>query len=98
MPRGRLPRYGQYTGDGSNAATVDLGFSPVFVRVANQDDADDFYEIYKTGETTSVAYKSIAGTRTKVTTNPPEITSRGFHSGTDADLIVNTEKYDWVAF
>lgn len=100
--RGRLPKSGSYTGDGSNAAVVDIGFKPVHVVIWNETDGDVKCEILDNGAD-GVAFKIVdSGTDTtnlsKISSNAPKLGARGFSSGTDASLIESGKVFRWAAF
>ena len=100
--RGRLPKTGQYTGDGSNAVSVDLGFEAMMVLVYNETDGDVLalgvngiadgkgLKIVDSGSgTTDLSFMS---------SNGITIGKQGFKIGTDANLIENAKVFRWIAF
>ena len=101
--RGRLPRVGTYTGDGSSDNRIDLGFQPAHVRIVNITDGDKLCEIFRLEDgTTKALLINDSGSGTTdlsiISSNAPTISSRGFTSGTDASLIESAKVFYWVAF
>src|ERR1041385_1281159 len=100
--RGRLPVTGTYTGDGSSAVTVNLGFKPKYVRVFNYTDAAFIGEYFDGMPDASALLTIDSGTGTtdlsKITTAGITTGPQGFTIGTNANFIVNAKVYYWVAF
>lgn len=102
--RGRLPRVGKYTGDGSTEQTIDLGWQPQYVKIVNITDGDVTHELLldaADGTTKHLETKDSGAASTDlsiVSSNAAAITSRGFRTGTDADIIESAKVYYWVAF
>jgi hypothetical protein len=99
--RGRLPKTGSYTGDGSNGVSVNLGFKPKYVKIINYTDADVVAE-WIDGMPDASALLTIdsgAGTSdlSKITTAGITPTSLGFEIGTNASLIETNKVYYYIA-
>lgn len=97
--RGRLPVSGSYTGNGSTGVSVDLGFRPAKVELWNVTDGDLKVELVDDGsDGIHFEFKGADSQMSKVTSSPAKINSRGFSTGTDADLIESAKVFRWVAF
>ena len=96
----RHSQYGSYTGDGAAAVVVDLAFRPTKVEIYNRTDGDVQCAVVDDG-VDGRAYlikDSGSGTTDLTKITEPLITSRGFTTGTNADLIENAKVFDWIAF
>lgn len=100
--RGRLPKVKSYTGDGSNEVALDFGFKPKLVEIYNETDGTVFAKsILKDDGTTVTMLLADGGAATdvsKISSNAPAITSRGFRTGTNASLITNAKDYLVIAY
>lgn len=98
--RGRLPVTGSYTGDGSNAVAIDLGFRPAKVEIYNVTDGDT-YSILLDDGSAGVHLKFVNHDTAQlavVSSNEGSISPRGFNTGTDASIIESAKVYQWIAF
>lgn len=98
---GRETVIGSYTGNGSTAVVVDLGFRPAKVEFYNRTDGDVIVHLVDDGAS-GRAYEirdSGSGTTdlSRISSNAPTINNRGFSTGTDADLIESAKVFDWIA-
>lgn len=93
---------GSYTGDGTNAVTVDIGFRPTQIVIWNKTDGTMRAEIIDDGAD-GQAFKILdsgSGTTdlSRISSNAPVLNNRGFSTGTDASLIVSAKVFNWIAF
>ncbi len=91
---------GSYTGNGSTAVVIDCAFRPRKVEIYNRTDGDVQCNMVDDG-VDGRAYltkDSGSGTTDLTIVTAPLITSRGFTTGTNADLIENNKVFDYIAF
>lgn len=90
---------GSYTGDGSNAVVVDLGFRPKRVELINVTDGDKLCIIVDDGADGKALLVNDSGSGTSDLSiiSEPLITARGFTTGTAATLIESAKVFRWVA-
>ena len=91
--RGRLPKAGQYEGDGA-VKSFDLGFKPVMVLLVNTEDGD-VLALHIDVMTADTAI-DIAAAVASNANNAITLHSRGFSVGTDYSESAKT--YFYVAF
>lgn len=82
----------EYVGDGSNAVNLQVGFKARRVTVRNITDSDKIAVCTLRGDGTTYSMlinDSGSGTTdlSEISSNKPEITDRGFNTGTNANLI-----------
>ena len=98
MNRGSV--VGKYTGDGSNAVGVDLGFRPSKVEIVNVTDGDKKFEILDDGADGKCLLTNDSGSNTtdlSIVTEPT-LNNRGFNTGTHASIIESAKVFVWVAY
>lgn len=95
--RGRMPKSFTYTGDGSNAVTLDVGFQAKKVEILNYTDADvEAYWMEGMPDASAVLrIDSGSGTTdlSKVTTAGITVGPKTVTIGTNASLIENAKVY-----
>jgi len=94
--RGRKPKTGQYTGNGSTGVSVDLGFKPSKVEITNITDGDVYAFAYE-GMAAAKGIK-IGAAVAQMSSAGITLGATGFVVGTDADLIENNKVFAWIAW
>jgi hypothetical protein len=91
---------GSYTGNGSTAEVVDLGFRPKKVEIVNSTDGDKLVHIFDNGGAGKalLVNDSGSGTTDLSIVAEPLITNRGFTTGTNANLIESAKVFLWIAY
>ena len=91
---------GTYTGDGSNAVTIQLDFRPSKVEIVNVTDGDKKCEIFDDGADGKalLTNTSAGGTTDLSIVAEPKLTARSFTTGTNANLSESAKVFCWVAY